>query len=186
MSIIMMNISILKELLWTHNYYIHVFSYIFKQNAAFVFLARVCVCVCVFTPSTFAVVGGTCGQKKQTSSSKLLVAVDRGSEKVITVQSLALSYRLFLCLPRLWPPWTTMVLERASRRLMTAKPRQLPSPDGCQERFLRTHEAPGQAPHIVIGLVLSVRDTEKFPQALGLECLDSLSSSASRVHVSHP
>ena len=37
-----------------------------------------------------------------------------------------------------------------------ATPRQLPSPDGCQERFLGTHEAPDQALHIVIGLVLSV------------------------------
>ena len=34
--------------------------------------------------------------------------------------------------------------------------RQLPSPDGCQERFLGTHEALHQTPHIVIGLVLSV------------------------------
>ena len=37
---------------------------------------------------------------------------------------------------------------------------------------MRTHEALDQAPHIVIGLALSVRDTEKFPQALGLECLE--------------
>ena len=50
-----------------------------------------------------------------------------------------------------------------------AKPRQLSSPDGCQERFFRTH----QAPHAVVGFVLSVRDAEKFLQALGLECLDS-------------
>ena len=54
-----------------------------------------------------------------------------------------------------------------------AKPCQLPSPDGCQERFLGTHQAPDQVPRIVIGLVLSVRDAENFPQALGLECLDS-------------
>ena len=53
-----------------------------------------------------------------------------------------------------------------------AKPCQLPSPDGCQERFLGTHEDLDQAPHIVIGLVLSVRDAEHFPQALGLERLD--------------
>ena len=54
-----------------------------------------------------------------------------------------------------------------------ATPRQLPSPDGCQERFSGTHEALDQALHTVTGLVLSVGDAEKFPQALGLQCLDS-------------
>ena len=54
-----------------------------------------------------------------------------------------------------------------------AKPRQLPSPDGCQEKFLGTHEAPEQAPHTVTGVVLSVRNAERFPQASGLQCLDS-------------
>ena len=37
-----------------------------------------------------------------------------------------------------------------------AKPRQLPLPDGCQERFSGTHQAPEQAPHTVTGVVLSV------------------------------
>ena len=52
-----------------------------------------------------------------------------------------------------------------------AKPRQLPSPDGCHERFLGTHETPEQAPHTVTGVVLSVRNAERFPQASGLQCL---------------
>ena len=54
-----------------------------------------------------------------------------------------------------------------------AKPCQLPSPDGCRDRFLGTQKALDQAPGVVIGVVLSVQDAEKFSQALGLECLDS-------------
>ena len=52
-----------------------------------------------------------------------------------------------------------------------AKPCQLPLPGGCQERFLGTHEAFDQAP--VSYLVFSVQDVENFPQAFGLDCLDS-------------
>ena len=57
--------------------------------------------------------------------------------------------------------------------------------DGCQKRFLWTHKEAGLAPHPVIGLVLQVGDTEKFPHALGFENLDPFSESANRVHVSH-
>ena len=52
--------------------------------------------------------------------------------------------------------------DHASFRLLTV----------ARRRFSGIHEALDQAPHIVIGVVLSVRDA-KFPQALGLECLDS-------------
>ena len=56
----------------------------------------------------------------------------------------------------------------------TAKPSYLPLPDDCQERFSGIHEALDRAPHSYwSGLVFFVRDAEKFPQALGLECLDS-------------
>lgn len=64
-----------------------------------------------------------------------------------------------------------------------AETHQLPSPDGCLERFLGTHEALDRAPHLVIGLVLSVRDAEKLPQALRLECLNF---SLIVRHFSHP
>ena len=63
---------------------------------------------------------------------------------------------------------------------------QFPSLDSCQKRFLWTHKEVDLAPHPVVGLVLQVGDTEKFPQALGLGSLDPVffSESASRVRVS--
>ena len=54
----------------------------------------------------------------------------------------------------------------------TPEPRNLPSLDSCQKRFLWTHEKVDLAPHRVVGLVLQVGDTEKFPHALGFEGLD--------------
>ena len=44
--------------------------------------------------------------------------------------------------------------------------------DSCQKRFLCTHKEADLAPHPVIGLVLQVGNTEKFPQALGFKSLD--------------
>ena len=44
--------------------------------------------------------------------------------------------------------------------------------DSCQERFLWTHKEVGFAPHPVVGLVLQVGETEKFPPALCFESLD--------------
>ena len=64
----------------------------------------------------------------------LLAAVDRRCGKVISVQSLTLSDRLFRCLPRLCPPWTApcvVVLETvACLTTYVAKPRQLSSCQG--------------------------------------------------------
>ena len=64
------------------------------------------------------------------------------------------------------------------------KPCKFPSLDSCQKRFLWTHKGVGLAPHPVIGLVVQVRDAEKFPQALGFEGL--IFFSGSRVSVSQP
>ena len=53
------------------------------------------------------------------------------------------------------------------------EPCKFPSLDTCQRRFLRTHREVDLASHIVvIGLVLQMRDAEKFPQALGFEGWD--------------
>ena len=49
---------------------------------------------------------------------------------------------------------------------------KFPSLDSCQEKFLWTHKEVDLAPHPVVGLVLQVGDTEKFPQALGYESQD--------------
>ena len=49
---------------------------------------------------------------------------------------------------------------------------KFPSLDSCQEQFLWTHKEVDLAPHPVVGLVLQVGDTEKFPQALGYKSLD--------------
>ena len=46
--------------------------------------------------------------------------------------------------------------------------RQLP------EEVLWTHKEVDLAPHLVVGLVLQVGNTEKFPHALGFESLDLL------------
>ena len=52
------------------------------------------------------------------------------------------------------------------------EPCKFPSLGGCRKRFLWTHKGVDLAPHPVVGLVLQVRDAEKFPQALGFEDLD--------------
>ena len=41
-----------------------------------------------------------------------------------------------------------------------------------EKRFLWTHKEVDLAPHPVVGLVLQVGDTEKFPHALGFESVD--------------
>ena len=51
------------------------------------------------------------------------------------------------------------------------KPCKFPSLDSCQKRFLWTHKELYLGPHPVGGLVLQVRDADKFPQALGFESL---------------
>ena len=43
--------------------------------------------------------------------------------------------------------------------------------DTCQKRFLCIHKEVGLTPHPVVGLVLQVEDTEKFPLAPDLESL---------------
>ena len=52
------------------------------------------------------------------------------------------------------------------------EPCKFPSLDSCQKRFLWTHKEVGLAPHTVVGLVLEVGDTEKFPRSVGFESLD--------------
>ena len=68
------------------------------------------------------------------------------------------------------------------------EPCKFPSLDSCQKRFLWTPKEVDLAPHQVVGLVLQVRDTKKFPHALGFESLVPLfvSEPVSRVHVSYP
>ena len=52
---------------------------------------------------------------------------------------------------------------------------KFPSLDRCQKRFMWTHKEVDLALQPVVGLVLQVRDAEKFPQALGFESLDLFS-----------
>ena len=52
---------------------------------------------------------------------------------------------------------------------------KFPSLNTCQKRFLWTHEGADLASHPVVGLVLRVGDTEKFPQAFGFRRLGSFS-----------
>ena len=51
------------------------------------------------------------------------------------------------------------------------------SRDSSQKRFLWTHKEVDLASHPVVGLVLQVGDTEKFPLALCFESLDPFSAS---------
>ena len=46
------------------------------------------------------------------------------------------------------------------------EPCRFPPLDSCQKRFLWNHKEVDLAPHPVVGLVLQVGVTEKFPQAL--------------------
>ena len=48
------------------------------------------------------------------------------------------------------------------------EPCKFPSLDSSLKRFLWTHKEAYLAPHPVVGLVLQVGDTEKFPHALGV------------------
>ena len=45
------------------------------------------------------------------------------------------------------------------------EPCKFPSLDSCQKKFLWTYEEVDLVPHPVVGLVLQVGDTEKFPHA---------------------
>ena len=67
-----------------------------------------------------------------------------------------------------------------------SEPCKFPSLDSCQKRFVLTHKEVDLAPHPVVGLVIQVEDTEKFPHAPGFESLDPFffPESASRIHVS--
>ena len=60
---------------------------------------------------------------------------------------------------------------------------KLPSLDSCLKRFLLTHNKVDLASHPVVGLVLQVGDTKKFPPLVSKAWIFS-SGSASRVHVS--
>ena len=93
------------------------------------------------------------------------------------VHSLILSIQHFLCWQRhchpprcpkgwfwrschgMWHAWTMHV----SRQFL----------DSCQRRFLWTQKEADLALHPVVGLVLQEGDTEKFPQALGFERMDT-------------
>ena len=44
--------------------------------------------------------------------------------------------------------------------------------ESCQKSFLWTHKEVDLALHPVVGLVLQVGDTEKFPHARGFESVD--------------
>ena len=66
------------------------------------------------------------------------------------------------------------------------EPCKFPFLDSCQKRFPWTHKKVDIPPHPVVGLVLQIENTEKFPHALGFESLDLFSESVSRVHVSQP
>ena len=52
------------------------------------------------------------------------------------------------------------------------KPSKFPSLDSRQKRFLGTHSKVDLAPHPVVGLVLQVGDTEKFPRVHSFKSLD--------------
>ena len=52
------------------------------------------------------------------------------------------------------------------------KPCKFPSLDSCQERFLWTQKEVDLPPYPVVGLLLQVRDAEKFPHTLGFEILN--------------
>ena len=54
------------------------------------------------------------------------------------------------------------------------EPCKFPSLDSCQKRLLRSSKEADLVPHPVVGLVLKVRDAERFSKALGLERLDPL------------
>ena len=62
--------------------------------------------------------------------------------------------------------------ERLSLRATCPNHASFRSPNSCQKRFLWIHKGDDLAPHLFVGLVLEVRDAEKFPQALGFEGLD--------------
>ena len=53
------------------------------------------------------------------------------------------------------------------------KPREFPVLDSYQKRLFWPHKKIDLTSHPVVGLVFQLGDAEKFPQALGLENLDS-------------
>ena len=57
-----------------------------------------------------------------------------------------------------------------------ARTMKFSSLDRCQKRFLWTHREVAIAQHPVVGLLLQVGVTEKFPHAFGFESLDPLFS----------
>ena len=57
--------------------------------------------------------------------------------------------------------------------------------DSCQKRFLWANKEVDLAPRPVVGLVLQVGDTEKFPQALRLKSLDPFAQSQQVGFMSH-
>ena len=68
------------------------------------------------------------------------------------------------------------------------EPCKFPFLGSCQRRFLWANKEVDPAPHPVIGLMLQIGDTEKFPRTLVFESLFFFffSESAGRVHVSQP
>ena len=53
------------------------------------------------------------------------------------------------------------------------EPFEFPPPDSCHKRFVWAYKEVDLVPPPVVGLVVQVGDAEIFPQALGLESLDS-------------
>ena len=64
----------------------------------------------------------------------------------------------------------------------TPEPCKFTSLDRCQKRFLCTHKEDDLAAHTVVGLVLRVRNAERFPQAVGFEDLEPFSGSMFHCH----
>ena len=90
------------------------------------------------------------------------------------VPSLMLSIQHFLCRPRRRPTIQSALKDGFGEVVVAydmPEPCKFWSLDCCQKRFLWTHKEVDHAPHPVVGLVLQVGDTEKFPHALRLESL---------------
>ena len=74
-----------------------------------------------------------------------------------------------------WPTFQGVLKDGFREAVVTCdmpEPCKFPSLDTWQKRFPWTYKEVDPAPHPVVGLVLHVGDTEKFPQALDFEGLD--------------
>ena len=86
-----------------------------------------------------------------------------------------MSIQHFLCRPRRRPPSMVALKDGFGEAVVVCdmpEPCKFPSLDSCQKKFLWTHKEVSLAPLPIIGVVLQVGDTEKFPHALGFESLN--------------